>query len=485
MRKQMNGNGRLARIGAATLAAAVLTAGCEVINPGPVNDEFIALPASQQGLVNGSWERLNRLVGGEAHPSAIHTREVFHGGQTGSYSGDDPGGDMDGGDWDEEGPYNVAQQARWIGEEAIRQFEERGDVSPAIMTDAYLAAGYANRINGDMYCWGVIDGGPLVEGSHYWERAEGHFTNAIATAPDAYLKQAAYAGRAQTRLELEDYAGAIADAQQVPDDFVMHVELDFSASGNTGQRNHVFWSQADNPFRSWTTYHTFFHDYYTETGDPRVPWAHFPDPSAQFCLGALQGYGQVECFQQKKYLSQDDDIRIASGQEMRLIEAEAMLRMNPGNWQAAMDIINANRTRYISNPTLANGGTLEGGTPLEPWVANNLDDAWTFLMRERGIEFWLEARRRGDLRRWEPYILEYGTLAADGQTIIPLEPKTPGTLDWPRFEDVMLNPESNIFSNTLRGREAFEDQAIPREYCWNISNTERANNPNFDEDQEP
>jgi starch-binding outer membrane protein, SusD/RagB family len=483
MKRGMNGNGRLARISAATLAAAVLTAGCEVINPGPVNDEFIALPASQRGLVNGSWERLNRVIGGEAHPSAIHTREVFHGGQTGSYSGDTPGGNM--GNWSASGPYNTSQQARWIAEEAIRRFEERGDVGPDIMTEAYLAAGYANRINGDIFCWGVIDGGPLVEGSHYWERAEGHFTNAIATAPDAYSKQAAYAGRAQARLELKDYAGAVADAQQVPDDFVIHVELDFSKGGNTGQRNHVYWSQADNPFRSWTTLHTFYHGYYVETGDPRVPWAPFPNPSARFCLGALQGYGQVPCFQQKKYVSQDDDIRIASGAEMRLIEAEAMLRTNPGNWQAAMAIINANRTRYLTNSTLGVGGTIEGGAPLQPWVANNLDDAWTFLMRERGIEFWLEARRRGDLRRWEPYILEYGTLAADGQTIIDLQPTTPGTLDWPRFEDVMLNKASNIFSTTQRGRPAFEDQTIPREYCYNISTTERNNNPHFDDAQEP
>src|SRR5690606_38561286 len=127
----------------------------------------------------------------------------------------------------------------------------------------------------------------------------------------------------------------------------------------------------------------------------------------------------------------------------------------------------ANRVRNISDKT---------GLPLEPWTANNLDDAWTFLMRERGIELWLEGRRLADMRRWEPYIREYGTLAADGQTVIPIEATTPGTMDWPRYEDVMLNKDTNIFTTNMRGRPAFEEQEVPRELCYNISNTERANN---------
>jgi hypothetical protein len=104
-------------------------------------------------------------------------------------------------------------------------------------------------------------------------------------------------------------------------------------------------------------------------------------------------------------------------------------------------------------------------------------------MRERGIEMWLEARRFADMRRWEPYIREYGTLAADGQTQLELPATTPGTLDWPDYASFMVNPTSNLFTTTLRGREAIDDQDRPRELCYNISNTERQNNPNFkDED---
>src|SRR5690606_27576154 len=111
-----------------------------------------------------------------AYDMALPAREIFHGGQTGSYghNANTQAGSM--GNWSSSGPYNNGQQARWIAEEAIRQFEDRDDVSPDMMTRAYLTAGWANRLNGDFYCHGVIDSGPLEPGSHYWERAEGHFT---------------------------------------------------------------------------------------------------------------------------------------------------------------------------------------------------------------------------------------------------------------------------------------------------------------------
>ena len=461
---------------AVAIFAAASLGGCEVVNPGPVDDAYISLPASQEGLVLGSWERLNRVVGNGAYDEALPAREIFPGGQTGSY-GQGIGrqaGNMGG--WTSSGPYNTAQQARWIGEEAVRQFEARDDVTPEMMTMAYVATGYANRINGDFYCWGVIDSGPLVEGRHYWERAATNFTSAIAIAPNDELRQAAYAGRAQARLSLEDWAGALSDAQQVSDAFEYHVAMDFSRGGNTAQRNHIFWAAADIPYRSFTVRFTFYDDYYTESGDPRTPWAAFVKEESAVCAGALSGYGRVPCTQQLKYQSQDDDIRVASGGEMRLVEAEAMLRMNPGSWQAAMGVINANRARHISDVS---------ELPLEPWTATSLDEAWTILKRERGIELWLEARRFADLRRWEPYILEYGTLAADGQTVLPLESRTPGTLDWPDFEGQMPDPEANMFTTNLRGRSAIEDQSIPREYCYNISGTERSNNPNFDDNGDP
>jgi len=467
------------------LAGAVLTAGCEVLNPGPVGDEFIDLPASQAGLVNGSWERLNRIIGSGAYDLSMVAREIFHGGQTGSYGHGVSAQAGNLGGWSDAGPYNNGQQARWIAEEAIRRFNARGDVDPAMMTRAYIAAGYANRVNGDFFCWGVIDSGPLKPGSHYWERAEENFTKAIAAAPNSDFRAQAYAGRAQARLALENWAGALADAKQVPTDFRLDVKMDFSTGGVTGNQNQVYWANGGDPstFRSFSIRFTYYDTYYADTGDPRTPWRDFPLLEDRVCVGGLQGFpgNRVPCTQQRKYKTRDDDIRIASGAEMRLIEAEAMLRSNPGSWQQAMQIINANRTRYISDKTQR---------PLEPWTANNLDDAWTFLMRERGIELWLEARRFSDMRRWERYIPEYGTMVANASGVLeaqPLQKTTPGTLDWPDFESRMTNPTVNIFTQNARGRPAINGQSAPREICYNISNTERENNPNLqrNEEEEP
>jgi hypothetical protein len=241
----------------------------------------------------------------------------------------------------------------------------------------------------------------------------------------------------------------------------------------------VFFSNADNPYRGWTVTNTFFHKYYSDTGDPRTPWREFPNPTSKNCTGGLTGYPtpSVPCTQQQKYKTEDDDIRIASGREMRLIEAEAMLRLTPANWQAAMTLINGVRTSVISDKTKA---------ALTPWTAANLDDAWLYLTRERFIEMWIEGRRISDLRRWEPYIREYGTFAADGQTVLELPQTTPGTFDFTRYEDLMTNPNNNIFTVNARGRPAIRGQDRPRELCYNISDNERANNPNIrDESEEP
>ena len=88
-------------------------------------------------------------------------------------------------------------------------------------------------------------------------------------------------------------------------------------------------------------------------------------------------------------------IPIIKGTEMRLIEAEAMLI--GGNKSGMAEKINEvrtfHRTRAGGFPTLP---------PLGVVAVAALSDAaaWELLMKERGIELWLEGRRLGDLRRW-------------------------------------------------------------------------------------
>ena len=474
MRMHRNDVRRASQVLSLALVAG-LAAGCEVVNPGPVADEYMSLPASQQGFVFGSMERLTRVIGNQAYTTSLASREIFPGGQTGSYGHSISGQAGNFGGWNSSGEYNTAQQARWIAEEAIRQFEARRDVPASIMVQAYTWAGYANRVLGDYWCMGSIDGGPEIAGVEYHRRANDWFTKAIAVAPNDATRFAALAGRAQTRLWLEDFAGAIADARLVPRAFTFNLEMDFSKGGNTAQRNHVMWANSNSPYRSWTVRFTDQDEYFTQTGDPRTPWTQFAATADRLCVGSLQGYGCVPCTMQQKYLTQDDDIRIASGAEMRLLEAEALLAQSDANAPAALALINAVRTSYTSTTTRA---------PLVAYTAATAADTWRVLKRERGYELWLEGRRAADLRRWQPL---FGP-----QHVTQKWPRggvggPQGHPDLPNFESRMTNPTNNIFTQYPRGRPQLrDDQEFPRELCYNISDQERNTNPNIlDTDEEP
>ncbi|MBI4521336.1 MAG: hypothetical protein HY701_10890, partial [Gemmatimonadetes bacterium] len=326
----------------AAVLALTLGTGCDVTNPGPVADEYLVLPAAQQGFVNGAKERLTRSVGWLSYNTALMSREIFPGGQTGSYGHDII---MQAGSprWSESGPnssYPNSQQARWIAEEALRRFAAVGNVTPALMFQAYTWAGYANRVLGENWCEAVMDGGPIEPGTKYLERAEKHFTDALAIAPTANDRLAALAGRAQVRVLRENWKGAVEDAQQITSNtFRFDIEMDISRGANVSQRNHLYFGAASIPYRSYSVKFTYFEQYYTDTGDPRTPWITYTAANDRLCVGSLQGYGRVPCLRQWKYKSEDDDIRLASGREMRLIEAEALLVEGKG--PEAMAKINA------------------------------------------------------------------------------------------------------------------------------------------------
>jgi hypothetical protein len=91
----------------------------------------------------------------------------------------------------------------------------------------------------------------------------------------------------------------------------------------------------------------------------------------------------VPFYPQQKYTSSASPVRLSGGAEMRLIEAEALLRSN--DLSGAMAKINQLRTA--------------AGVPTR--TAANINEGWTFLKREKGIVLWLESRRMADLRRWK------------------------------------------------------------------------------------
>jgi hypothetical protein len=394
------------RVLSVVLAAGVI-AGCEVTNPGPVQDEFLDQSTAHQAVVNGSGRMLSRAVSLLEYTGALAAREILPGGQTGA-AGHDPivqAGVL---------PTNLnnhwaqAQQSRWIAEDAIRRFTAlpAGQVNQQILTQAYVYAGYANNVLGENFCDAVFDGGPKQPSSKYFERAVQAFTNAIAKAPAGAvgdsLKTAAYAGRAQAKLYLKDYAGAAQDAALVPITYkftVARATEDVATGGND-----VYYANANSPYRGYTIWKTWFESYYDQTGDPRTPYA--KDAKFPLAQQQLSGYGPVPWEYQTKYKTGTDPHRLATGREMLLIRAEAALQAN--DIGTAMNLINQLRAGLKSDKT---------GAALPTVTAANLTDAWTILKRERRIELWLEAKALGDIRRWK-------------------ENGTPGTLDWPDFESV-------------------------------------------------
>ena len=440
----VRGAQRAARAIPVVLAMATL-AGCDVRNPGLVEDKFLNETAAYQAMIHGAAADMALALNDLQLMTGHAAREIFPSGQggPGGYGSVHGAGHLVEG-LDEE--WSRLQGGRWIAEEALARFSNPDFESPTKddHVQAYLWAGYANGRLGEIFCDAVFDGGPKGPNSAYFERAETHFTNALALASGEQLT-AAYAGRAQARVWLDKWSGAASDAAQVPIDFLLVLPADLQASGKQ-LINFVYDGNANLPHRAQSIHHTWFYDYYTETGDPRVAWA--DDPDWPFGLQSLAGYsgGQVPWSYSLKYQAWDDPFRMSSGREMVLIRAEALLVA--GDWAAAITLINENRTAS-SRPSPRKAEDTESllshttGLPLVAWPASSSEEAWTALKRERAIEMWLESRRMGDLRRWKAN-------------------NRPGDIDWPDWESLSFNFVDN-----------------PPVECVPMQDDEIRTNPNF------
>jgi starch-binding outer membrane protein, SusD/RagB family len=384
------------------VALLLATAACDttVTNPGPVQDEFLADRNAAAALVNGAGRALSSGLNWISYTGAAVAREIHPAGSTGSFgiSAQWQNGELNGDDADLNTHWEQAQRARWLAEETLRRLETAGPPpvgslqTPAQYANAlqlaYLYAGYSNRLLGENMCEAVIDGSAALPNAVFFTRAESLFTKALAVTggtPATVTTQnnAAYAGRASVRVFLNKWTDAVADAGQVPIAFVYN--MPYFNIGNDDQRNRIFWAsgnsrESGSAYRAHTQWSTWYYDYRVATSDPRVP----------ITVTTLQGDAAIECcgkvsfWPEAKHNSSAAPIRLSSGREMRLIEAEAKLRSS--DVAGAMALINQVRAHAGVTGTL---------------TATDLNDAWRLLKRERGIELWLEARRLGDMRRWK------------------------------------------------------------------------------------
>lgn len=379
----------------AVLITGLAACDTEVTNPGPVQDQFLSDRNAATAMVNGAGRALSSGINWIGYTGAAVAREIHPAGSTGSFGITNrwQNGELAVDDGDLNTHWEQAQRARWQAEEALRRLEAAGPPptgslqTPAAYLNAlqlaYVYAGFANRLLGENMCEAVIDGGPIVPSATYLTRAESLFTKAIAVtggtaATMTTQSTAAYGGRASVRLYLGKNSDAATDAGKVSTAFAFN--MSYFNIGDDDQRNRIAWSIGNTPYRAHTQWSTWYNDYKIATSDPRVPI------TTTTLLGdaAIECCGRVPFLPEGKHTTSASPIRLTSGREMRLVEAEVKLRSN--DVDGAFAAINLARSN-------ANAAQLA--------VPATADEAWRLLKRERGIELWLEARRLGDMRRWK------------------------------------------------------------------------------------
>ncbi len=348
--------------------------GCDVENPGPIDESALNSPTAIPGLVVGMSADFSFAYRTTTRWGSVWGDELTHSGtysaptifSTGALNSEDVN------PWWED-----AQRARWVAESGIKRIRDvlGSDFdSNEYVAKAHLFAGYSNRMLGENACYAVIDGGERQPHTVHFERAEQYFTDAIAianAAGNSDMASAATAGRASVRAALGNWGAAATDAAGIPIDF----KFEAIYSTNSGRENNDW---PPNTIRRGE--YSVWGTQWEGVNDPRLPQEVKLTATNDTATAAN---GVTPWITQLKYETDGDNIALSKGTEMVLIRAEMELRENQ-DFIAAMGLINQVRAHH----GLAN------------LSATNMAEAWEHLQDERGKELWLEGRRFWDLRRW-------------------------------------------------------------------------------------
>ncbi len=258
---------------------------------------------------------------------------------------------------------------------------------------------------GDNFEEAVIDGGPKQARTVYYERAIASFNKVLTlVAETTPVGQAAIGGRAQVNMNLRKWSEAVADAAKIPTTYAYN---QIHASTPSRENNMFAWwvhlreesSVWGTPFASWGRNRTpTAPGAVPADGDPRVEYDITTTAAGAARLG---GDFRRPFWRQWKYPGTAGyamPIPIVKGTEMRLIQAEE--RLIAGDVAGMVARINEVRARArVLFPTFATHASI-ADLSAATVTAMTTAARWELLMRERGIELWLEGRRLGDLRRW-------------------------------------------------------------------------------------
>ena len=244
-----------------------------------------------------------------------------------------------------------------------------------LMATAAAYAGYSLVLLGEGFCTMAISSvnldktlsyGGEIQRDSVFALAEARFAEAIAlatTANNTSIRNMAYLGRARARLNRANYAGAKADAQQVP---AGYLRVASASDANARRQNRV---TAEN---SATNRSQSIAEPYRSMVDSRVPVTATTTVSA---TGITHYY-------QTKYPSTATPLPLATYEEAQLIIAEADIRAN--SLATALPILAASRAR-------GGQGAFTGVTPAE-YMAELID--------QRRRELFLESQHLGDVIRY-------------------------------------------------------------------------------------
>lgn len=364
------------------VVAAMVVAGCDLLDveddPATIDAEDIGGPTSFQARFVGATSDFSAALDDAVTYGGLFTDELTWGGSFVARQEIDRRDVPSSNDIAASEPYTTLQTSagtsRALMEEiAAGNFEDQvsNPEESAELARMALFAGYARVYLADLFCTLAFDGtGPELTSEDVWGLAVELFTRAIeaADAPDD-IRDAALVGRARTRLQLGQDAGALSDAQQVTEGFEFLVSYSGVSEREENDVNGLTWQverlSVSEEFRELTLEDG-------TTADPRVEL--FFTGSTGFSGGVLQ-------FNPVKHGSRTSPIRLASWHEAQYIIGEIQ------GGAEARDRINAVRA--------AQG--LPEWDPDESATDQEIRDK---LIDERARTLFLEGKRMADLRRY-------------------------------------------------------------------------------------
>jgi hypothetical protein len=279
-------------------------------------------------------------------------------------------------------------RARATADFASSQYNKL-DAGGVGQSEVLSIAGFAYILFGENYCSGVpfstldanntiVYGDPQTR-DEVFQTAVAKFDSAITIATtqgDAGLLNLARVGKGRALLDLARYADAATAVASVPTTFQYLVR----SSANSLRQNNGIWNYTAN---------TFAFSVPEREGGNGLPYVTANDPRLDVVVTGQLGFDRATPFNlQLKYPDLAANVVLASGNEARLIQAEAQFRAGtPGPAIATLNAIRA----IAGLPPVTDPGSEIGRTNL--------------LFRERAFWTWGTSHRLGDMRR---LVRQYG-----------------------------------------------------------------------------